>query len=136
MTNEQEILIQQWQEAKAKAEEAKLAIDAEMELRKKVFAVVFPTPTEGTNKLELGAGYVLKGAYKIERKVDDAALGPVMKELRDMGVNADILVDWKPSVKISTYRECSTEVQRVFDRALIIKPASPTLELVEPKKKG
>ena len=44
--------------------------EREMELRKKIFAANFPNPKEGTNTVPLTGGWVLKGQFKIDRKVD------------------------------------------------------------------
>lgn len=125
--------IQTWLEAKGAADAVKPLIAAELEARKALFDLVYTAPKEGVNKLDLGEGYTLKGSYKLERKIDDAALASVMEELRQDGVNPDFLVEWKPSLKIAAYRELTAEQAQTMDKALIIKPSTPTLELVAPR---
>lgn len=135
MTEEQMKLLEEWRLAKAEADAVKPIIAKEQELRKQVFAAFYPTPKEGTNTLDLAEGWKLKGVYKLDRKIDEAALPAVTEQLREMGVNADTLVKWTPSLKTAIYKELTAEQRAVFDQALIIKPGLPTIELVAPKAK-
>lgn len=133
MTPEQVSLLAAWAKAIELANEAKKVVDAEMDLRKKVFAAFYPTPVEGTNMLDLNGGWKLKGTYKIERKIDEAVLDPVLEKLRAMKVNPDTLVKWWPQVQLTGYRTLTAEQQAVFDAALVIKPQAPGLTLLSPK---
>lgn len=126
-------LLRQWHEAASRAEAAKLIIAEERELRKKVFGVLFAAPCEGANTLELGNGWELKGVYKLSRTVDEAALGDVFRQLHEAGVNADLLIKWRPELVQRHYRQLTEEQRQIMDQALIIKPDSPVLELKEPK---
>jgi hypothetical protein len=135
VTEEQMKLLEEWRLAKAAADEAKPIVTKEQALRKQVFAAFYPVPKEGTNTLDLADGWKLKGVYKLDRKIDDAALPAVTEQLRGMGVNADTLVAWKPELKTATYRELTAEQRAVFDQALTVKPGSPTVELMPPKAK-
>lgn len=135
MTEEQIKLLEEWRLAKAEADAVKPIIAKEQELRKQVFAAFYPDPKEGTNTLNLAEGWKLKGVYKLDRKIDEAALPAVTEQLREMGVNADTLVKWTPSLKTATYKELTAEQRAVFDQALIIKPGLPTIELVAPPAK-
>ena len=125
----------EWQNAKAEANKVNPIIEKEQALRKEVFDLFFPAPTEGTNKFDLPEGWVLKGTYKIDRKVDEQAVPAITEALRGMGVNVDLLVTYEPKLKTATYKELTAEQRVVFDQALTIKPGSPTLELVPPKAK-
>lgn len=136
MTPEQTTKLTEWQTAMAEAVKAKPIIEKEQALRKEVFALFFPAPVEGTNKFDLLEGWELKGTYKIDRKVDEAAVPAVTEALREMGVNADLLISYEPKLKTATYRELTAEQRVVFDQALTIKPGSPTLELIAPKVKA
>lgn len=129
-TNE---LLREWEAAVAAADAVKPLIEKEQELRKKVFARIFPNPAEGTNTLELAKGWKIKGAYKIERKIDKALLAAVSEEMRKIEVNPDLLVENEPKLKLAVYRELNDEQRHAFDKCLVIKPGSPTLELVPPK---
>lgn len=125
-----------WQELVAKIKaEAKPLIDQEMAMRKELFAELIPNPKEGTQYIELANGWRLKGIHKLDRKIDEAALDGVKEQLRQNGVNPDLLVEYKPSLKSATYKELTAEQKAIFDHALIMKPGSPTLELVPPKEK-
>lgn len=108
----------------------------EMLLRIKIFKHYFPLPEEGTNSADLADGYVLKGVHKIDRKIDVAAL-TVLKDLfAEKLIKIDDLVKWDPALKVKEYRELTAEQIQLFDRCLIVKPGSPALEIVLPKKKG
>lgn len=129
-------LLRDWNTAVAKAAECKPLVELEQALRKAVMAEFFPTPKEGVNNLDMGQGWTLKGTYKIDRKVDEAALPAVKEQLRELGVNADTLVKYKPEVATTIYKALSEQARLIFDTALTIKPGSPTVELVPPKEKA
>lgn len=127
-----------WYQALERAKEAKLLIEQEQALRKEVQALFFTDPKEGTNTEELTAGWKLKFTYKIDRKVDEAALPAVMQRLRDeLKVNPDPLINHKPTLDTTAYKtlvQTNPDAAKVFEEALTIKPGSHTLELVPPKK--
>ena len=130
------LLLADWLAAKAEVASFKPIIDKEMELRKAVMAEFFPLPKEGVNDFQLAEGWVLKGTYKLDRKVDMSAIPAVYAKLREMGVNPDPLLEYKASLVTSAYKAMATinpEAAHVFDQALTIKPASPTVELKAPK---
>lgn len=133
--DERMTLLQDWNTAVAKAVECKPLILHEQELRKAVMAEFFPAAKEGVNNLDMGQGWTLKGTYKIDRKIDEAALPAVKEQLRELGVNADTLVKYKPEVATTVYKTLPEQARLVFDTALTIKPGSPTVELVPPKEK-
>lgn len=129
-------LLADWLAAQTEVASFKPAIAKEMELRKAVMAEFFPLPKEGVNDFQLAEGWVLKGTYKLDRKVDLDAIPAVYAKLREMGVNPDPLLEYKASLVTSAYKAMATinpEAAHVFDQALIIKPASPTIELKAPK---
>ena len=128
--------IQEWLQALESATYAKTVIARELELRKGIRDKYFAKATEGVNKLQLGNGYFLKLSHKIDRKLDVAVLPSITEELREIGVDIDFVVERKPTLRLANYRELTAEQMQVFDKALTIKPASPELELIEPKKKG
>ena len=126
-------------EALAKWETAKTALDTakvrEAELRQEVFGLAFPKAKEGTNTLALFSGWALKGVRTINRTIDVAALPAVLVELREEGVVADALVDYKPSLNLAQYRALPTDKRKVFEQALTIKDGTPSLKIVPPKAK-
>lgn len=120
-------------------------------LRSRIFKFYFPTPKEGTNKCELkdGTGAEIKGTSVINRNVDPAALDALTRaqtEAREAFkanpatppnipfLPLQDLIKWKPEVAITEYRKLTDEEQLYFDQCLIIKPGSPQLEIVIPKR--
>jgi len=133
---EQNQKLNEWTAALAAANVAKLAVAREQELRKEVMALFFPAPEEGVNNLPLEAGWTLKATHKLERKLDEAALPAVLKQLREMGVNPDTLIRTKPELETKAYKslaQINPAAVRVFEQALTIKPGSPVVELIPPK---
>jgi hypothetical protein len=131
--------LEEWRQALLAAADAKAIIETEQRLRKEVTALFFPEPKEGTNNFDLGSDWKLKAVYKIDRKVDEAALPSVLDELHKLKVVTDNLVVYKPEVSTSTYKalkEVNPDAAKVFEQALIIKPGSGTLELIVPKAKA
>lgn len=126
--------LHEWQVA---SQELKALKEREMQLRKVLASAFFPTPSEGTNTLEIGNGYKLKGVFGMDRKVDEAALKAADKALRDAGVPLDDLVRWKPDLSITEYRKLDDQPEKkvIFDMVIITKPSSPSLEIVPPKNK-
>lgn len=136
MSPEQIQLLVEWELALMATKEAKLIIAKELKLRKEVIAALFPLPNEGTNILDLSSGWRLKYIHKLERKLDEAVLPAVNEQLRTLNVNLDTLVYRVPVLDLQQYRTLCTispQAALIFDQALTIKPASPTLELVPPK---
>lgn len=109
-------------------------VKKEKELRQALVGMLLEDPSEGVNNCLLPGNWVLRVNHKIDRKIDEEVIQDVAVELRDLGVNADTLVEWKPSVKLATYRELPEEAALVFDQALTIKPAFPSVELLPPKE--
>ncbi len=109
---------------------------AEMLLRQKIFKAYFQAPKEGVNTVPLADGWVIKGTYKIDRKIDIALLTSFAPSLREHGINPDVLVKYDPSLVTKEYRQLTAEQEKLFDQVLVIKPGAPSLEIVMPKKKG
>lgn len=108
----------------------------EQAVRKEVGAMYFPEPKEGTNNADIGNGWKLKYTHKIDRKVDEAAFDATTIKLREMGINTDKLTRTVHELATTEYRALESlneEAFKVFQECLIIKPGSPTLELVPPK---
>lgn len=116
------------------AAELKRVKAAEMLLRQKIFHAYFPAPKEGTNSHPLADGWVLKAKYPINREVDQGALAAYKEKFVEANINADALVQYKPELRLSAYRELTEEQRQLFDHALIVKPGSPALEIVLPAK--
>jgi len=104
----------------------------EMEIRKSLSENYFPNPTEGANNVPMDGGYKLTNKHTIYRKCDEAAFDGVFEELPEG--SKDLLISFKPELKIREYRKLSDDHKRIFDQCLIIKPGSPELKLVAPKQ--
>jgi len=108
--------------------------DREMALRKRIARTYFPNPVEGTNTAPLSEGWVMKLTHKIDRKLDI----PVLTNLADEFLKAELplgmLVKNKPELDLKAYRALPDEKRAMFERAMTIKPGSPSLEIVKPKR--
>ncbi len=131
--------IQEWYALRKQLDDNKermaLVVVRELELRRQLMSIVWPKIKEGANYYQLPMGYTLKGTYKLDRKVDQAALPPVIIQLQKLLVNTDELVVFSPDLTLKRYRELTKEQQQIMDQALDVKPAAPTLEIVPPKAK-
>lgn len=107
----------------------------ELELRREMADSFFDDKklTEGTNTAEIGEGWKLKYKHAITRACDEASFDAVFAKLPEN--YQSLLIRYKPELILPAYRKLSASERRIMDRALIIKPSSPALELVEPKVK-
>lgn len=111
--------------------------EIEMDLRLKLFAGAFPNPKEGTNSHTLPDGRVLKGQYRMNRNIDEAALPATLQALREAGVaNADALVRYKPELAKREWNDLSEESKLIFSAAVITTPGTPQFEVTIPKRRG
>lgn len=121
----------EWYSIKQKLDEYKTK---EMAMRKAIFAQWFPDAVEGVNRFELPDNYLLKGSRIINRSVETASLQAMADKFKEAGINTDVLVQYKPELKISAYRDLSDEQRHLFDQCLIIKDGSPVLEIAQNKR--
>jgi len=113
---------------------------AESMLRAKIFKGMFKDPKEGTNTIPLNQGWVLKAKHVINRDVDQASLtacsqideATQMSRFSSNGIHTEKLIKWKPELVTKEYRLLTDEQRQIFDECLIIKPGSPSLEIVLP----
>lgn len=105
----------------------------EANLRRKIFAFFFRDPREGTNKVPLSDGYVLKGDSVVNRALDPGQYEAMREQLKAAGVPDDIVV-LKPEMVLREYRTLTDEQRALFDQCLIIKPGMPGLDVVQPKR--
>ena len=107
--------------------------DQEMKLRLEIFAECFPSPTEGSNTVDMPEGWKLKGTYKLTRSLDEAALPAALAELHKHKVSTDLLVTYKPSLSVSAFKKLDSKWQKILEQAMVTTPGAPTIELVPPK---
>lgn len=112
--------------------ESQLAVlkKKEMEMRKQIFALLFPEPKEGANTVEF-FGIPVTGTHKVTRNLDEAALDTVMQEFpEDSPYRQDgVLIKYKPSFIMDTYRAMPEQERKIFEQALKIDDGAPSLEL-------
>jgi hypothetical protein len=122
--------------------------EIESDLRKEIVAANFnPEKVEGTETLQLGAGWALKVTKTQTYKVtgDNDAIMSVEVELPNW---LEDLFRWKSEISTSKYKqlistvagnpddEKSAELLRQIDSLIEIKPGSPQLSLQAPKEKA
>lgn len=112
-----------------------LVVEAEKDMRLKLFQGAFPNPKEGTNVHKLPDGRELVGKHTINRKIDEAALPAILAVMRERGVaNTDKLVRYKPELAKREWGSLSDENKLVFSPAIIATPGSPQFEIRIPKR--
>ncbi len=108
---------------------------AEMLLRTKIFKGLFPNPVEGTNSVPLGTeGWLIKAKYPINRKPDVALLTARAPELRAAGIVLEDVIRTVPELSTGEYRKLTEEQRKLLDQVMEVKPGSPALEIVLPKR--
>lgn len=122
--------IGRWNELQSRLTSIK---DEEMKLRTEIFEACFPNPTEGTNKVDMPEGWMLKGTYRLTRSLDEAALPAVITELHKHKVKTDDVVTYRPNLSLTGFKKLDAKWQKVLEQAITTKPGAPTIELVAPK---
>jgi len=124
----------------------------EMEYRKICASLLVPEDKkkEGVNTIDLGQNYKAKVNIKYnytlsDNKTVESGLDKISSLGNEGKFLADRLVNWHPTFSLSEYRQLeedakdgsqfAKDVIKTISEFLIIKEASPTLEIVEPKKK-
>lgn len=115
-------------------DELKTLQAAEVLARKELAVHFFPTPREGTNIYEIvGDGtvppYELVMEHKINRSLDEALLNTLGRKLYEDGVPMDLLIEYKPSLKLAEYRKLNDAQRAAFDALLTSKEGTPTLTI-------
>lgn len=124
--------IVEWEAAKAALAKAQAR---EILLRQRIFKAYFPTPKEGVNNYDLGSGITLKGDYKINRTLDDAAFDTSKAMFKEQGIPVDDVVKAKPTLVVKEFKLLTDEQHAIFDVVVTIKPGTPALEINRPKAK-
>lgn len=137
LTTEQLQLLQNWDTSKKSLEAAK---ESEMNFRNMVTHEFFPDAKEGTQRVELPAGYALKLVAKTNYTFDDKeAMHGALCEIETTGEHgafiAQRLVSFTPKLSVAEYKKLSPQYKVIIDRVLTSKPAAPALEIEEPKVK-
>ena len=143
ITNDRDSDIVAWQEAERALNAAK---EKEMALRTKVFGTCFPDAEVGTNTLELGKGYKLKGVRKLNYNLangqgeTEAALDQIAALGNEGAFIAERLVGWTPKLSLTEYKKLEPKnnpthkrIKELIDAVLTVTDGAPTLEVVTPK---
>lgn len=109
------------------------AVAAELEARAALTWIAFPKPFDGTNNQPLPDGRTLQGVFKQNYTVDSKTVEDTLKKLP--AAVARGLVSWKADVKVGAYKALEPAHKLIFNDSLTIKPARPSLEIVEPKER-
>lgn len=140
-------ILKAWSDAN---EELQAVKHREFQLRMMAFQRNIPDPKEGTNTLEIGAGYVLKADHKYNYNlakilkndrfevvaVLDDRLDEYQRETEDKAA-AERLVKWSPEISVTEYKRMKdTNAFRHIAPFLTIKPGMPTLKIVAPGEEG
>jgi hypothetical protein len=139
-------LLVDWEAQKVALEVAK---EKEMTARKAVVDFAFdPNKTSGTERVELGNGYVAKAVKKINygwikdesgklnKKLIDKALEKIEKIGGAVGeLVAERLVKWEPSLSLTEYKQLDDKFKKVIDEVIVTTEGAPTLEIIAPKAK-
>lgn len=127
MTPEQAFdLLKRWFVQK---DELKTLQAAEVLARKELSVHFFPSPREGTNTMPLGETHELVMEHKINRALDEALLNTLGRKLYEDGVPMDLLIEYKPSLKLAEYRKLNDAQRAAFDALLTSKEGTPTLSI-------
>ena len=150
-----EEVLTKWENSKKLLDEAK---ENEVEYRKQAFALGFGADAkEGTNTIELGNGYALKGVKKLNYNLKapegykgdtvdaiDDCVDRFIKISNEGSFVAERLFKWSVNMSITEYRKLVEEADysepkkamlKELEKVLTITEASPTLEIKEPKAK-
>lgn len=137
-------LLTQWNNSQEALTRAKAL---EMDIRKLVFAFNFPTPKEGTQRVELGNGYNLKAVHKINTTISasnddvDKAEDAASKIGNEGSFLFERVITWTPNFSKSEYNKLDAgnathvAVKKLVDGLIESKPGAPALELEAPKAK-
>lgn len=131
LTKKTEDLITAWVEADK--QRAKWVAE-EMELRKAVFAALFPTPVEGSqNKIRIGHGKAIQADHKINRTISQAE-HDALRAMDNVAPLVAAVTKYKPELKTKEFKALSDEERNLIAPMITEKPGSPSLELKDENK--
>jgi hypothetical protein len=148
--------IQTWLKTK---KDAAVYTELEKSARSTVSKTLFPNPTKGTNRVQLGNGYAVKLTYVLNYKLgdkdkigEDGAKVSIVEQVNRLeaaiiekhGLAGQVIVDrlitWKPEISGSEYEKLNKDSNVENDIAVMISEhltitpaATPTLVFEEPK---
>lgn len=124
-------LLQEWNVVQEQLAAIK---EKEMELRKKIKEIVFPTYQQGVNSVDIAQGYVLKMTPSYTMKVDNDVLSSIKSQLIDEGVPVDEIFRYKAEVNTASYKKLNDASKLKLSQVITISEGACKLEIVKPKK--
>jgi hypothetical protein len=120
-----------------KAEWLKWASNRIEEIKNTLAGYFFPKPKDEGTERKTKSGFVTMLKTGVKRKFDLAALAITVAECqaiankKKIAINVEeTVIDWKPALKLTEYRELPEAIRKQFDAALIVTPDKPTFEIV------
>lgn len=99
--------------------------------RKDMVGYYFPSPREGTNRLDVGGGFDLRLVFGYSRNVDEAALDSAKaSDFKKLKIDKDSLFAYKPELVVKEYKKLSDEQRAFIDELLDVKESTPQLHIV------
>lgn len=126
LTAEQINTLAAWQAADVKLRKCK---KDESSLRDEVVQLFFETQDEGAKKVQTSERFTLKAVFKNNKSIDEKELKLALKKL-PKGMKKK-LIKTKSSLITKGYEELSRQEKEIFDECLTIKPAKPSLQIIE-----
>lgn len=122
--NALDVLLTDWHEAE---KQKNYWVEKERILRQQIFERAFAQPKIGTNKVRISHGMALIGDYRINYRIDQAALeasrGFIPPE------TFDAVVNYRPEIRNSAYRKLEPKTQLLFSPFVTETPGTPGLEI-------
>ena len=126
-----EKLISEWVEADKQASFWKAR---EMELRKELFADLFPAPVEGAgNKIRIGYGKAIQATHKINRTIQKGPHDELRKSPNIAPIIAEI-TSYKPELKVKEWKALDKQSLLLVASMVTEKPGAPELEIKDEAK--
>lgn len=118
-------LYEQWLQAAADLKRMK---GEELALRLEICKDVLGDKLEGTqNEFADNHRFKITATAKLNRTIDRSVLETIWEDLTDEERQC---IDYKPSLVLGNYRQIEEEGGKLID-AVTVKPATPTLKIVE-----
>jgi hypothetical protein len=118
----------------AQAEQIKELAEAEKALRAEIVKLAFPNGVaEGVNTCGLPDGSALIVTGKVNRTVDPAKAVTVRDALAEAGASFDDYFEWKPSLKVGSFKVAAVNLQAIMSDMVTAKDGTPSVEIRKPK---
>lgn len=111
------------------AAQVNLMKKAEMDLRVALARFFIPNMKEGTNKYVLPDGAQLTVTQPYNYKVDKSLMAIVGKQLAEIDVNIDDVIEMKPSLKTGEMRKLSDDAKDLLSQCVDYTIGSPSMKV-------